>query len=295
VVIGGGSGFIGSSLVRMFEEIGSKVWTVTRMPGNNSMTWSDIENNGLPKGTEIVINVAGQNVLDPTKGWSAGFKQNVVASRINTTRTLATAITKAAKPPKVFTSISGVGFYKAHPTQEYTEHSTGGNFDFFSHLCTEWEAASELPDSLPTRRVIIRSGVVLGYYGGMIKQLYLPFLLGVGGRIGSGEQWMPWIHIDDLARMFMFASEDENVTGVLNGVAPQPVTNQEFTTALAKAMWRPAIFPVPEFALNFAFGPERAKMMTEGQKVFPKRAIELGFDFIFPDIDSACKSIADGH
>lgn len=239
--------------------------------------------------------MAGQNVLDPKKGWSAGFKQNVVSSRINTTRTLAAAITKSANPPKVFTSMSGVGFYAPSPTAEYTESSPGGNHDFFSQLCTEWEAASEIPKSLPTRRVTIRSGVVLGFYGGMIKQLYLPFYLGVGGRMGSGKQWMPWIHIEDLVRMFLFAAEDENVTGVLNGVAPQPATNQQFTDALTSAMWRPGIFPIPEVALNFAFGPERARMMTKGQKVLPSRAQQLGFQYTFPDIKSACESVANGH
>lgn len=311
---GGGSGFIGSYIVRAFEQIGSKVWTISRMPGQNSITWvramilscrayfnviflvqTDVQSNGLPRDTQVVINVAGQNVLDPKKGWSAGFKQNVIASRVNTTHILAEAVIRAKTPPQVFATISGVGYYAPSLTNEYTENSKGGDHDFFSNLCSEWEAAGEIPNSLPTRRVIVRSGVVLGFYGGMIKQLYLPFYLGVGGHIASGNQWMPWIHIEDIVRMFLFAAEDETVTGVLNGVAPQAITNAHFTKALARAMWRPALIPIPEFALNFAFHHERARMMIEGQKVIPKRVQELGFQYVFPDIDSACQSIANDN
>ncbi|KAL2738938.1 epimerase family protein SDR39U1 [Vespula squamosa] len=125
----------------------------------------------------------------------------------------------------------------------------------------------------------------------MVKQIYLPFLLGLGGPIGTGNQYMPWIHITDLVNMFLFAIENDNVNGILNGVAPKPVTNKEFTKAFARALKRPAIIPVPSIVLNLIFNKERAKMMLEGQKVLPKRTEELGFQYQFSDIDSACKDI----
>ncbi|KAI1286312.1 Epimerase family protein SDR39U1 [Halotydeus destructor] len=290
VVIGGGTGFVGSALAAAFESIGSKVWIISRLPNSSGMSWEDLAAEGLPKDTSVVINVAGQNVLDAKKSWSEGFKQNVMSSRINTTRSLASAIQRSEKPPKAFVTISGVGYYPPSETKEYNEFSSGGKGDFFAELCQQWEEAGTLPNSLPTRHVVIRSGVVLGRYGGMIKQLYFPFFMGVGGRMGSGKQWMPWIHVDDLVRMFLFASQNEEVTGVLNGVAPNPATNAEFTNAFAAAMWRPALFPVPEAILRFAFSAERARMVVEGQKVLPKRTLDLGFTYQHPEINEACKA-----
>lgn len=135
-------------------------------------------------------------------------------------------------------------------------------------------------------------GVVLGRTGGMIQQIYWPFYLGLGGPMASGKQYMPWIHIDDISGIFVHGIQSQNVSGVLNGVAPELVTNKEFTQALARAMWRPAFFPLPEFVLNLAFGKERAGMMTRGQKVLPKRTLDSGYQYEYPDIKSACKACA---
>ncbi|GFY51191.1 hypothetical protein TNIN_406901 [Trichonephila inaurata madagascariensis] len=200
--------------------------------------------------------------------WTPGFQQNVYASRINTTQMLVNEIQKMNEPPKVFGVISGVGYYKPSETETYTEESVGGgNHDFFTKLAADWEEASTLPPTSRVRRFIVRSGVVIGRSGGMINQLYLPFYFGLGGPIGSGNQPMPWIHIEDIAGIFVHGIQSENVHGVLNGVSPQIITNKEFTKALARAMWRPAFFPLPAFVLKLAFGDERASMMLEGQKV----------------------------
>ena len=182
--------------------------------------------------------------------WDDDFKQTVISSRIETTKALANAIKRMKEPPEVFVTISGVGFYPPSPTKEYTEDSEGGD-DFMAKLCKDWEKASYLPPELGVRNVIIRSGVVLGKYGGlysihyfleffkmkslisgMIKQIYFPFYMGLGGPIGTGKQYFPWIHIDDMVNLFMFAIEEKHVTGVLNGVAPQIITNSEFTKGL---------------------------------------------------------------
>lgn len=298
VVVGGGSGFIGNALVSAFSEIGSRVHIVSRKPGAWRVNWHDITSHGLPPDTRVVINVAGQDVLNPRRGWSAGFRQNVIASRINTTSTLASAIVRAHQEkkskllPDVFITISGVGYYPPSIEADYDEYSEGGiKTDFFSNLAREWEEAGNLPDSIPVRRVVIRSGVVLGLGGGIMRSIWMPFFLGVGGRIASGKQHMPWIHLQDLVRMFIFAAQEPHVTGILNGVSPQVVTNYEFTKALGKAMWRPTVFPLPETVINVMFGPERARMLTQGQKVHPKRVLDLGFEYEFPDLVKALRNV----
>ncbi|XP_012229422.1 epimerase family protein SDR39U1 [Linepithema humile] len=288
VVVGGGTGFVGSQLIKSLSLEGISCTCISRMPGPNRMSWNDLERYGLPENTSAVINVAGQNVLDPTQRWSPGFKQNVRNSRVKTTKALADAIqnTKAT----IFATISGVAYYKPNDTV-YTEESKCESYDFLSKLCHDWEAAAQLPEDCNIRQVIIRSGVVLGRNGGMIKQIYLPFFFGLGGPIGAGNQHMPWIHITDLINMFMLALKNNNVHGILNGVAPQLVTNAEFTQAFAKAMKRPAAIPLPSFVLKILFSEERAKIMLEGQKVMPKRATELGFQYQYPNIEDACEEL----
>uniref|UniRef100_A0A1B6DNY7 DUF1731 domain-containing protein n=1 Tax=Clastoptera arizonana TaxID=38151 RepID=A0A1B6DNY7_9HEMI len=293
VLLGGGTGFIGSAFQYLLKKRGYEVTIISRMPGPQRLSWFDITNNGLPSGVTAVVNLAGQNILDPLKRWTPGLKQNVRNSRINTTLSLAQAIAKAEKKPGVFVCISGVGIYKPSPTAEYDEDSVlGPPFDFLSELAQEWESASKLEDD-NVRRVIIRSGVVLGRAGGMINQLYPPFFFGLGGRIASGKQYMPWIHIADMCNLLLFSIENENVSGVLNGVAPQIITNEEFTKAFASALNRPALIPLPEFIVNFLFGNERGKIMTEGQKVLPNRVLHYSFKYKYPDIVSATKGCSD--
>ncbi|CAG7725640.1 unnamed protein product [Allacma fusca] len=257
------------------------------------MTWSDVRRHGLPTNCKAVVNTAGENIFNVKKKWTEDFQQEVITSRLYTTSVLAKAINGAEKKPEAFVCMSGVGYYKPSQTAEYTEESPGGDFDFLSELSTNWEKCSELkPEAKEVRRVIIRSGIVLGRQGGVIRDMYFPFYFGVGGPVGSGQQFFPWIHINDIVGLILFAIENNKVKGVLNGVAPQAVTNREFATALGKAMWRPSLFPLPKFVLNVIFSPERAKIMTEGQKVIPKRALEYGFTYDYPDIDSACRACA---
>ncbi|XP_053973477.1 adenylate cyclase type 2 isoform X2 [Hylaeus volcanicus] len=286
--IGGGTGFIGTNIIKSLSSQGISCTCISRMPGPNRMTWHDLEYYGLPENTSAVINVAGQDVLDPKQRWSEGFKQNVINSRVRTTQILAKAIvnTKA----DIFATISGVAYYKPNDT-EYTEESKCEKYDFLSELCHEWEAAAQLPQDSTIRQVTIRSGVVLGKNGGMIKQIYLPFFVGLGGPIGNGNQYMPWIHITDLVNMFLFSLRNKNVHGILNGVAPQIVTNKEFTKVFATTMRRPALIPVPSFVLSILLNKERATIILEGQKVIPKRVQKLGFQYQYPDINSACAEI----
>lgn len=202
------------------------------MPGPQRISWQELRNVGLPEDTTTVINLAGQNVLDLKQRWNAGFKQNIWNSRINTTSALTKAIINASKKPRVFITISGVGIYKPSKNNEYTEESNIEAYDFLSKMCCEWEKVAKLPDDINVRQVTIRSGVVLAKNGGMIKQLYLPFYLGMGGPIMPGDQYLPWIHMNDLTRLIMFAIENDKVTGILNGVAPQTVTNKDFSNVI---------------------------------------------------------------
>lgn len=291
VVIGGGTGFIGKRLAQTLRADGYDVTTISRMPAVKAMTWHDLEKDGLPTGTAAVVNLAGQNVLDPTRRWTPGFKQNVWNSRINTTAACARAIEKATVRPRVFVSICGVSHYAAGP-QPNTEESKTVEFDFMSRLCVEWEKAANLSDNSICRVVKIRSGVVIGREGGMIQSLILPFWFGLGGPIGDGSHDLPWIHVQDICNMIKFAIEKPEVSGILNGVAPELITNRDFTKAFASALIRPALFPLPEFVLNLIFGKERAVLLTKGAKVVPKRPQELGYKYQFPDIRSACKDVA---
>ncbi|GJQ84174.1 hypothetical protein Trydic_g2850 [Trypoxylus dichotomus] len=291
VLIGGGTGFIGRNLSRILRNRGYDVTVVSRMPGPKRITWHDVHRIGLPDNITAVVNLAGQNVLDMTRRWTEGFKQNVWNSRIQTTCALAKAIIDAKDKPAVFVTISGVGIYKPDNHTIYSESVSVSEFDFFSKLCLEWENAAKLPSDASTRQVTIRSGVVLGTDGGMIKQLYLPFFLGLGGPIVPGDQFLPWIHIDDLTRLFVFVIESANISGILNGVAPEEISNKEFSSCFAKALWRPAVIPVPKAVLNMMLGAERASMLTTGPRVQPKRTQSLGFKFLHPNIESACNEL----
>lgn len=196
-------------------------------------------------------------------------------------------------PPKVFITISGVGYYPPHPSEEYTEDSPGGDYDFLSRLCRQWEDACQVGPE--TRTIAVRSGIVLGKGGGMIQSMYPLFYLGLGAKIGSGTQYMPWIHLHDLVAILIEAMRNDKLSsGVINGTAPQLITNAQFTKAFGRAMWRPAVFTVPERVVELVFGEERAVMMTQGQKVHSKRLEELGFKFQYPDIDSALKQVVSG-
>lgn len=291
VLIGGGTGFIGSTLSRLLKNNGYDVIVVSRSPGKKRITWADVASNGIPEGTEAVVNVAGQNVLDPTRAWSTNFQKAVRDSRINTTLSLVQAMENCTKKPKVFVSISGVGIYKPSEEIVYDEHFPVERHDFISCLAREWENCAK--PAYTMRTVTVRSGVVLGRTGGMVKQIIFPFYCGLGGPLGNGKQYFPWIHVHDLCRLLLFSIENSNVNGILNGVAPQIVTNKEFTAAFAKALHRPAFFPIPEFFIHLLFGPDRAPMMLKGQKVVPKRVTEeYGFRYLYPDIDEACQECA---
>lgn len=285
VLVGGGSGFVGKEVCLQLRKAGYEVIVISRTPGHHSMSWDEINQKGLPSGTKAVINLAGQNVLQPFSRWSTEFQALCRSSRIETTKALATAIKQAPieMKPKVFVSVSGVGYYAPSPT-ELDERGAPGK-DWLANLAVDWEDAAR--DCGDVRTVILRPGVVLGRTGGMIKQIYLPFFFGLGGRMGGGGQPFPWVHVKDLAGMIKLAVEEEKMEGVYNAVAPQIITNKNFVDAFAGALCRPAFIPLPEFVWNFIFGEERATMITRGQKISSHRIVEAGYKFRFPTIETA--------
>ncbi|XP_012920749.1 epimerase family protein SDR39U1 isoform X2 [Heterocephalus glaber] len=204
---------------------------------------------------------------------------------------LAKAITKAPQAPQAWIVVTGVAYYQPSLTAEYDEASPGGDFDFFSKLVTRWEAVARLPGD-STRQVVVRSGVVLGRGGGAIGHMLLPFRLGLGGPIGSGRQFFPWIHIRDLVGILTHALEANHVQGILNGVAPaSTTTSAEFARALGAALGRPAFIPVPSTVVQAVFGQERAIMLLEGQKVVPRRTLATGYQYSFPELEAALKEV----
>ncbi|XP_048374158.1 epimerase family protein SDR39U1 [Sphaerodactylus townsendi] len=291
VLVGGGTGFVGRALTQLLRSRGHEVTAVSRHPGKDRITWNELSHSGLPP-CEGVVNLAGENVLNPLRRWSESFRQEVVASRVETTKTLAKAISEAERPPHAWVLITGVGYYRPNHNTKYTEESPGGDFDFFSRLVTRWEAAAEVPGTA-ARQVVVRSGVVLGRDGGAVAQMLWPFRLGLGGPIASGIQPFPWIHVADLAGIIAHALEHEDVSGILNGVAPSAVTtsNRDFAQAMGSALRRPALLPLPGFVVSAVFGSERSIMLLEGQRVVPKRTLESKYHFAFPDLPSALQDI----
>ena len=300
VVVGGGSGFIGNEVCSLLRRKGYDVVIVSRNKYDSRViTWDDINSKGLPDKTIAVVNLAGQNMLDPLKRWNPAFKELLRESRIQTARSLKGAIVNRHKAgldvPDVFVQITGVGIYPPGDNNiKYDENSivepdAGG---YMSRLVMDWEDAARLPPLVPTRNVFIRSGVVLGRNGGMIRQIFLPFYFGGGGRMGSGEQNMPWVHVKDVSGIILHSIENKQIEGVLNGVAPEIITNQRFVNAFASTLHRPAFIPLPDFVWNMVFGEERAAVITKGVTVFPKRTEELGYKFRFPDINQACQEFS---
>ncbi|KAG9273903.1 epimerase family protein SDR39U1 [Astyanax mexicanus] len=302
VLIGGGSGFVGRELTRLLKSKGHEVTIISRQPGPGRITWADVESGGLPP-CEGAVNLAGENIMNPLRWWNDSYKRDLFSSRVDTTRTLAQAISTSSLPPHSWVLITGVACYKPSLQNQYTEESEWTSFDLLSRLVEEWEEAGRLPQSVAqkTRQVVIRPGAVLGRDGGAMKQMLTPFWLGLGGPLGSGRQPFPWIHVSDLAGLILHALEPSTNTTppstqpeVFNGVAPALNTNYEFTKELGRILWRPTLFPVPGFLMDALLGSERAVILTQGQKVIPKRTLESGFQFQYPDLVSALRKIVKG-
>lgn len=279
IAIAGISGFVGSALKRFFEQNGDQVIGLDRHDFDG-----DIESLVLRlEGCEALINLSGAPII---ARWSDSYKQILRDSRLHTTQKLVDAIAKMGTPPSLFISTSAVGIYRNDKV--YDESIQKYSDDFLGKLCQEWERVAL---SAPVKRIVItRFGIVMGRDGGALAQMLPIFKVGLGGVIGSGEQPFSWIHIDDLTRGFAQIINDTAMRGVYNFVAPQPTTNRGLTEALGRALHRPTLFPVPEFALKLLYG-EGSKVLTDGQSILPSRLLDEGFKFTYQTIDEALQNL----
>lgn len=295
VLVTGASGFVGQVVVQKLLEARDQVVVLTRnvakaesMFGKSCqyIQWSGFETPLKPEelvGIDGVINLMGEGLAD--KPWSEEQKKKIYDSRIQGTKRLIEAFKSSSTKPKALISASAVGVYGNRGNEEIKENATEGN-DFLAHVCHDWEQEAIKAEALGVRVVLIRTGVVLGKDGGALKKMLLPFKLGVGGRLGSGQQYMSWIHIEDLASLYVECLKNSNLSGAFNGTAPKPVTNAEFTKTLGHVLHRPTIFPVPGMALKAIFG-EMSTVLLDGQKVIPARALENHFVFNHPALEEA--------
>ncbi len=238
-------------------------------------------------GVDAVFHLAGDPVASGR--WTAEKKKRIRDSRIIGTRNLVEGLRALSERPRVLVSTSAVGYYGSAGDAVLDESSPPGN-DFLAEVCTAWEREALAVAEFGVRVAVVRTGIVLGREGGALKKLLTPFRLGLGGPLGNGKQWMPWIHVDDLVAMYMHAAEHEEIHGALNGAAPNPVTNKDFTKALAATVHRPAILPTPYFALRLALG-EFAKILFDSQRVVPQKALAKGFQFRYPEVGPAMTAI----
>lgn len=292
VLVTGASGLVGQALVAFLSTGGHNVRAVVRgdAPGStNAVRWNveraTLEGADLDR-VDAVIHLAGENVAGAR--WTPAVKQRILESRSEGTRSLCDALLRLPRPPRTLVSASAVGFYGNRADEVLDEDSERGR-GFLSDVCEAWEAASEPLRRAGLRTVHLRIGVVLSAAGGALAKMLPVFQLGGGGRVGRGTQYMSWIALDDLLGAFLFTLRREDLEGAVNAVAPDPVTNAEFTAALARVLHRPALLPVPAAALRLALGEMADEMLLASTRAVPARLREAGFAFAQPDLEGALR------
>lgn len=297
IVIAGGTGFLGRPLAHALARDGHEVVVLTRGrpeavagPRLRSMVWTPDGSAGpwasTVSGAEAVVNLAGESIA---KRWTAAQKRRIHDSRVRATRSLVAAIEQAAVAPSVFVSGSAVGYYGPLGDEVATEDHPPGA-DFLARVAVDWEAEATRAQA-HTRIVLVRTGLVLERDGGALRKMLPPFQLGVGGPVGSGRQYWPWIHRQDWIDLVRFAIRLPSVSGPLNATAPSPVTNAAFARALGRALGRPAVIPTPALALKLLLGEMAEALLLSGQRAVPAKAEQLGYVFSFTQVDDALRSI----
>jgi uncharacterized protein (TIGR01777 family) len=293
IVIAGGSGFLGMALTRALIQAGNAVAILTRgsageAAGVRRVTWTPDGDTGrwaaALAGADVVVNLAGESIA--AGRWSAARKRRIEASRLHATRSLVAAIAAQNPRPRVFVSASAVGYYGPRGDDLITE-AAGPGHDFLAGVCAKWEAEAERAADLGVRVLQPRTGLVLARGGGALPKMLLPFRLGGGGRLASGSQYWPWIHLDDWVRLISWTLGAPALSGPVNATAPTPVTNAEFSRALGRAMHRPALLPAPAFALRLMLGEMAVALLLSGQRAIPAKAIATGFVFRFTTVGDA--------
>lgn len=300
ILLGGGSGFVGQRLCRRLIDAGHRVQVVSRDPisaRKHLPRAVDVRAGALDfldSPPQAVVNLAGEPIAD--RRWSKAHKQRLLESRLCATRELVMLceqLAQTATPPRVMVSASAMGYYGAQAqgasAEEVTEASAPRD-EFVHRLCRDWEQAAAGVSAFGVRLAVIRIGLVLDGEGGMLKRMLMPFRIGLGGRMGSGEQYMPWVHREDLVAIILWLLEHDSLSGAFNASAPHPVTNAEFTACLGRHLHRPTLLRTPAPLLRIALG-EMSRLLLTGARMVPRRLEESGFDFRYSTLDDALTEI----
>ncbi len=308
-LITGGSGFIGTAFIKALLLDNHDVTVLTRNEVKTAQhfeavtatvredyqsktkvhTISSLDNIKPEQSFDVVINLAGQDIAD--KRWNDEIKQQLIDSRIDITKALHEYLEDVLVKPDVFISGSALGYYGLRETDEQITEKGSSDESFSSQLCQQWEAEAKAIEALGIRTCYLRTGIVLGKNGGALAKMLPPFKMALGGPIGSGKQWMSWIHIDDIVSMIRFAIDNESIQGAINGTAPNPVINKQFSKTLGKALKRPALFTMPAFIVKLLFGQMGEELLLAGQRVVPDKLTQAGYKFIYPELADALENI----
>ncbi len=291
ILITGASGLIGKALQESFKKKGYEMLLASRSEAKDEQhiqwnTETGFADEDIPRleGLDAAIHLAGENIAGLR--WTEEKKKAIRDSRVFGTRTMIEAFAKLESKPKLFIAGSAIGFYGDRGSEEMTEASPAGT-TFLATTTKEWEAESRRAEDLGIRTVLLRTGIVLSKDGGALATMLTPFKFGVGGVVGDGKQWMSWVSLDDVVGIINFILEKEDVRGAVNIVAPNPVTNEEFTKTLGSVLYRPTFLPLPEFAVHMVFGEMGDALLLDSTKVVPKRLKDAGYKFKYPDLKKA--------
>jgi len=304
VLISGSTGLVGTAVLGALEREGHAVSRLLRpesdrrtpplphaRPAAANVRWNPVAGEfdaAAAEGADAVVHLAGASIAGAR--WNDARKRILRSSRVEATRHLVGALGKLARPPRVFVSASAIGYYGDRGDEELTEQSAPGD-DFIAMLARDWEAEAARAEQFAARTAMLRWGLILSSRGGALQRMLMPFRLGMGGRLGSGKQWMSWLTLAEAVGLIRYALENAQVRGPVNGVAPNPVRNAEFTATLGRALHRPTIFPVPGVALRLALGEMAQVLLLSSQRVVPKKLQALGYRFLHAELGPAFSAV----
>jgi len=295
ILVTGSSGLVGSRLVPALRAEGHDVVRLVRhrsQLASDAALWSPAERQIDPAALEncdAVVNLAGETIA--AGRWSEKRKRAIRSSRVDATRTIAESLAGLPRKPQVLLNASAIGYYGSRGAEVLDESSSSGSGDFLSSVCRDWESATQPAAAAGVRVVLTRFGVILSGQGGALKKMLLPFQLGLGGRVGSGDQYMSWIAIDDVVGGILHCLRGPSISGPVNFVSPQCVSNLEFTKTLGRVLRRPTVFPMPEFVVRVAFGQMGQELLLASQRVQPTALAASGYAFGFPSLESALQHV----
>jgi uncharacterized protein (TIGR01777 family) len=296
IVITGASGLVGRRLADELQQAGAQVIRAVRRPTNsaNETYWNpqadEIELTKL-EAADAVVHLAGENIS--AHRWSESFKQRIRDSRVKGTRLISETLARLTNKPRTFICASAIGYYGDRGDETLTESSPPAS-DFLAQVCREWEAACQAARDAGIRVVNLRIGVILSADGGALAKMLMPFKLGLGGKIGSGNQYMSWVALDDVVGAIKFALTHDSLSGSVNVVSPHPSTNAEFTKTLGRVLYRPTLLPMPAFAARVAFGEMADSLLLSSTRVSPQALTQAGYSFQYPKLDAALRRLV-GH